>query len=125
MRAVLRRKAPHALDAVVELVAACAWTCRPRLASRSTAAAQRLELRLGPTEFRLLHFLMAHPERVHSRRQLLDRVWGDHVFIAERTVDVSSKRLLRDAQIDPAERASDGDRCARLPHQRTGAAAPA
>ena len=48
---------------------------------------------MGPTEFRLLHFLMTHPTRVHSRAQLLDRVWGDHVFIEERTVDVHVKRL--------------------------------
>jgi two-component system phosphate regulon response regulator PhoB len=52
-----------------------------------------IDLKLGPTEFRLLHFLMTHPERVHSRAQLLDRVWGDHVFIEERTVDVHVKRL--------------------------------
>jgi two-component system phosphate regulon response regulator PhoB len=51
------------------------------------------EVRIGPTEFRLLHFFMTHPERVHSRAQLLDRVWGDHVFIEERTVDVHVKRL--------------------------------
>ncbi len=51
------------------------------------------EAKVGPTEFRLLHFLMTHPERVHSRAQLLDRVWGDHVFIEERTVDVHIKRL--------------------------------
>ena len=49
--------------------------------------------RSGPTEFRLLRFLMNHPERVHARAQLLDRVWGDHVFIEERTVDVHVKRL--------------------------------
>jgi two-component system phosphate regulon response regulator PhoB len=48
---------------------------------------------LGPTEFRLLHFLMAHAERVHSRVQLLDQVWGDHVFVEERTVDVHIRRL--------------------------------
>jgi two-component system phosphate regulon response regulator PhoB len=58
--------------------------------------ADQQELKLGPTEFKLLHFLMTHPERVHSRKQLLDRVWGDHVFIEERTVDVHVKRL-RDA----------------------------
>jgi two-component system phosphate regulon response regulator PhoB len=58
-----------------------------------------LEVRIGPTEFRLLHFFMTHPERVHSRAQLLDRVWGDHVFIEERTVDVHVKRL-REA-LDP------------------------
>ena len=48
---------------------------------------------MGPTEFKLLHFLMKHSERVHSRSQLLDKVWGDHVFIEERTVDVHVKRL--------------------------------
>ncbi len=50
-------------------------------------------LKLGPTEFKLLHYLMNHAERVHSRSQLLDKVWGDHVFIEERTVDVHVKRL--------------------------------
>ena len=48
---------------------------------------------LGPTEFRLLRFLLARPERVHSRTQLLDQVWGDHVYIEERTVDVHIRRL--------------------------------
>jgi two-component system phosphate regulon response regulator PhoB len=51
------------------------------------------ELRLGPTEFRLLRYFMKHPGRVHTRAVLLDRVWGDHVFIEERTVDVHVKRL--------------------------------
>jgi two-component system phosphate regulon response regulator PhoB len=50
-------------------------------------------LKLGPTEFKLLHYFMNHAERVHSRSQLLDKVWGDHVFIEERTVDVHVKRL--------------------------------
>jgi two-component system phosphate regulon response regulator PhoB len=50
-------------------------------------------LKMGPTEFKLLNFLMHHTERVHSRSQLLDKVWGDHVFIEERTVDVHVKRL--------------------------------
>ena len=50
-------------------------------------------LKLGPTEFKLLSHLMRHPERVHSRGQLLDKVWGDQVFIEERTVDVHIKRL--------------------------------
>lgn len=48
---------------------------------------------IGPTEFRLLHFFMTHLERVYSRTQLLDLVWGDHVFIEERTVDVHIRRL--------------------------------
>ena len=52
-------------------------------------------LALGPTEFRLLHFFMTHPERVYSRAQLLDHVWGDHVFVEERTVDVHIRRLRK------------------------------
>ena len=54
---------------------------------------QEQPVKVGPTEFKLLHYLMKHPERVHSRSQLLDKVWGDHVFIEERTVDVHVKRL--------------------------------
>src|SRR3546814_3913712 len=50
---------------------------------------------LGPTEFRLLHFFMTHPERVFSRGQLLDQIWGDHVFVEERTVDVHIRRLRK------------------------------
>jgi two-component system phosphate regulon response regulator PhoB len=87
IRAVLRRKAPEALDSVVE-VGGLMLDPGTRRVSRAG-----VELKLGPTEFRLLHFFMTHPERVHSRAQLLDRVWGDHVFIEERTVDVHVKRL--------------------------------
>jgi two-component system phosphate regulon response regulator PhoB len=87
IRAVLRRKAPEALDTVVEVGA-----LRLDPATRRVTREDR-EVRIGPTEFRLLHFFMTHPERVHSRAQLLDRVWGDHVFIEERTVDVHVKRL--------------------------------
>jgi two-component system, OmpR family, phosphate regulon response regulator PhoB len=94
IRAVLRRRAPQALD---DAVASAGLQIDP--ATRRVHAqhdGQRVEVKLGPTEFRLLHFLMTHPERVHSRTQLLDRVWGDHVFIEDRTVDVHIKRL-RDA----------------------------
>ena len=87
IRAVLRRKAPEALDAAVEIGA-----LRIEPGTRRVSGHGR-EIKVGATEFRLLHFLMAHPERVHSRAQLLDRVWGDHVFIEERTVDVHVKRL--------------------------------
>ena len=87
IRAVLRRRAPEqdleavtigelALDGATHRVT---WRGQP--------------LKLGPTEFKLLNYLMKHPERVHSRSQLLDKVWGDHVFIEERTVDVHVKRL--------------------------------
>jgi two-component system phosphate regulon response regulator PhoB len=87
IRAVLRRRAPEkAQDSVT--IAGLALD----------AAAHRVHwqgqpLKVGPTEFKLLHYLMKHPERVHSRQQLLDKVWGDHVFIEERTVDVHVKRL--------------------------------
>ncbi len=55
--------------------------------------ANQQEITLGPTEFKLLHFFLTHPERVYSRTQILDHVWGDHVFIEERTVDVHIRRL--------------------------------
>ena len=91
IRAVLRRKAPEALEDVVE-VAGLRLDPSTRRISRRVAGAD-VDLKMGPTEFRLLHFFMTHTERVHSRAQLLDRVWGDHVFIEERTVDVHVKRL--------------------------------
>jgi two-component system phosphate regulon response regulator PhoB len=94
VRALLRRRAPEALDAVVQVGELRLDPATHRVTRTADGVEQ--ELRLGPTEFRLLHFLMTHPERVHSRSQLLDRVWGDHVFIEDRTVDVHVKRL-RDA----------------------------
>jgi two-component system phosphate regulon response regulator PhoB len=87
IRAVLRRKAPEALDTLVDV-----GGLKLDPATHRVTRDER-EVRVGPTEFRLLHFFMTHPERVHSRAQLLDRVWGDHVFIEERTVDVHVKRL--------------------------------
>jgi two-component system phosphate regulon response regulator PhoB len=92
IRAVLRRKAPEALDSAVE-VAGLRLDPATRRVTRVVPGRGEVEVKIGPTEFRLLHFLMTHPERVHSRAQLLDRVWGDHVFIEERTVDVHVKRL--------------------------------
>ena len=90
VRTVLRRRAPQTLDEPV-----CVAGLELDPAARRITCNGR-EVRMGPTEFKLLHFLMTHPERVHTRAQLLDRVWGDHVFIEERTVDVHIKRL-RDA----------------------------
>jgi two-component system phosphate regulon response regulator PhoB len=87
IRALLRRRAPDALDAIVEVGALSLNPATHRVVGDGR------EVKIGATEFRLLHFLMSHPERVHSRPQLLDRVWGDHVFIEERTVDVHIKRL--------------------------------
>ncbi len=97
IRAVLRRRAPQALDEQVELDGLVIDPATRRVTCEGR------EVKVGPTEFRLLHFLMTHPERVHSRAQLLDRVWGDHVFIEERTVDVHVKRL-REALV-PVNRA--------------------
>lgn len=87
IKSVLRRRAPESAQ---ETLTAGALTLDP-LAHRVTAG--EAAVRLGPTEFRLLKFFMARPERVHSRGQLLDQVWGDHVYIEERTVDVHIRRL--------------------------------
>ncbi|THF64768.1 phosphate regulon transcriptional regulatory protein PhoB [Pseudothauera nasutitermitis] len=87
IKAVLRRRAPQATEDAVEL-----GGLRLDPATHRVSAGDE-GLSLGPTEFRLLHFLMTHPERVHSRAQLLDQVWGDHVFVEERTVDVHIRRL--------------------------------
>jgi two-component system phosphate regulon response regulator PhoB len=89
VKAVLRRRAPQMTDDVVRMGA---LELDPA-SHRVTGASRPVEL--GPTEFRLLHFLMTHPERVHSRTQLLDQVWGDHVFVEERTVDVHIRRLRK------------------------------
>ncbi|MCB8747680.1 phosphate regulon transcriptional regulator PhoB [Rhodoferax sp. U2-2l] len=87
IRAVLRRRAPEQEATVVTMgrLSLDAATYRVSFDDQP--------VKLGPTEFKLLHYLMTHAERVHSRSQLLDQVWGDHVFIEERTVDVHVKRL--------------------------------
>jgi len=87
IRAVLRRRAPEQASDVVTIGALVLDASTHRVSS------QDKPIKVGPTEFKLLHYLMKHPERVHSRSQLLDKVWGDHVFIEERTVDVHVKRL--------------------------------
>ena len=87
IRAVLRRKSPEALDDPVEVGPLRLDPATHRVTGHGQ------EVKLGATEFKLLHFLLSHPERVHSRTQLLDKVWGDHVFIEERTIDVHVKRL--------------------------------
>lgn len=89
VRAVLRRTQPGGEDEIIEVEGL-----------RLDAAGQRVSagestIRLGPTEFRLLRFFMSHPERVYSRGQMLDRVWGRNVFVEERTVDVHIRRLRK------------------------------
>ena len=89
IKAVLRRRAPQLSGDIVE-----------REGLRLDPATRRVtteegKVELSPSEFRLLHFLMTHPGRIYTRAQLLDQVWGDHVFIEERTVDVHIRRLRK------------------------------
>jgi len=94
IKAVLRRRAPELTDDVIDVHGLRLEPATHRLTSNGQ------QLAIGPTEFRLLHFFMAHPERVYTRAQLLDQVWGDHVFLEERTVDVHILRLRR--ALEPA-----------------------
>jgi two-component system phosphate regulon response regulator PhoB len=87
IKSVMRRRAPQLTD---DLVVVSGIVLNP-VAHEVTA--KDITLELGPTEFRILHFFMTHPDRVYNRRQLLDFIWGDHVFIEERTVDVHIRRL--------------------------------
>ena len=87
IRAVLRRRAPQISE---ETLAMGGLELSP---ATHRVSARGVTVDLGPTEFRLLHFFMTHTERVYNRTQLLDQVWGDHVFVEERTVDVHIRRL--------------------------------
>lgn len=89
VKAVLRRRAPQATDDAVEAAGLMLDPASHRVLGNGTP------ITLGPTEFRMLHFLMTHAERVHTRAQLLDQVWGDHIFVEERTVDVHIRRLRK------------------------------
>ncbi|MFA5371307.1 MAG: phosphate regulon transcriptional regulator PhoB [Sideroxydans sp.] len=87
IRAVLRRRTPQMSEEVVSIGGIELSPATHRISAKGA------NVELGPTEFRLLHFFMTHTERVYSRTQLLDQVWGDHVFVEERTVDVHIRRL--------------------------------
>jgi len=87
IKAVLRRRAPQMTDDPIELNG-----LRLDPTTHRVTGNQKV-IDLGPTEFRLLHFFMSNPERVHTRGQLLDKVWGDRVFVEDRTVDVHIRRL--------------------------------
>jgi two-component system phosphate regulon response regulator PhoB len=87
IKAVLRRRAPQLTDDLIEVGGLRLDPASHRVSGNGS------EISVGPTEFKLLHFFMTHPERVYSRMQLLDQVWGDHVFVEERTVDVHIRRL--------------------------------
>jgi two-component system, OmpR family, phosphate regulon response regulator PhoB len=101
IKALLRRRSPQATDDAVEVAG-----LKLDPASHRVSGNGRL-LALGPTEFRLLHFLMTHPERVYARAQLLDQVWGDHVFVEERTVDVHIRRLRKALEASGHDRLID------------------
>lgn len=89
IKAVLRRRAPQLTDDQIDIAGLRIDPASHRVTGNG------LTLQIGPTELKLLHYFMAHPERVFSRTQLLDQVWGDHVFIEERTVDVHIRRLRK------------------------------
>lgn len=95
IKALLRRNAPHNTDDLIKIGDLMLDPVSHRVSALDETVS------LGPTEFRLLHFFMAHPERVHSRTQLLDRIWGDGVYVEERTVDVHIRRLR--AALEPTK----------------------
>ncbi|UOO92281.1 phosphate regulon transcriptional regulator PhoB [Vitreoscilla stercoraria] len=89
VNALLRRRAPQKTS---EVIALAGLELDP---NEHTVRGNGQSIHFGPTEFKLLHFFMTHADRVYTRRQLLDLVWGDHVFVEERTVDVHIRRLRR------------------------------
>ena len=95
IKAVLRRRMPETSDDIIEMGDLTLNPKTHRITYNDDSKSNSIEIILGPTEFRLLHYLMTHTERVHTRTQLLDRVWGDHVFVEDRTVDVHIRRLRK------------------------------
>ena len=87
IKAVLRRKAPELTEDLLKINGLELDPVSHRVSGNNKP------LEMGPTEFRLLHFFMSNPERVYSRSQLLDKVWGSQIFIEDRTVDVHIRRL--------------------------------
>ncbi|WP_406664059.1 phosphate regulon transcriptional regulator PhoB [Gallaecimonas sp. GXIMD1310] len=89
IKAVMRRSSPTSVDDVIEVQGLKLDPVSHRVTAFDNA------LDMGPTEFKLLHFFMTHPERVYSREQLLDNVWGTNVYVEDRTVDVHIRRLRK------------------------------
>ena len=89
IKALLRRTAPQTAETPVEVRGLVLDPVTHRV------QADRQKIDLGPMEFKLLHFFMTHPERVHSRERILDSVWGANVYVEERTVDVHIRRLRK------------------------------
>ncbi|KMQ83368.1 phosphate regulon transcriptional regulatory protein [Lasius niger] len=89
IKAVMRRISPMAVEEVIEMQGLSLDPSSHRVMANDQA------LDMGPTEFKLLHFFMTHPERVYSREQLLNHVWGTNVYVEDRTVDVHIRRLRK------------------------------
>jgi len=89
IKAVMRRISPMAVEEVIEMQGLSLDPSSHRVMANEQA------LDMGPTEFKLLHFFMTHPERVYSREQLLNHVWGTNVYVEDRTVDVHIRRLRK------------------------------
>lgn len=89
LKAVLRRATPPGIDSPIEVSGLTLDPASHRVTANDTS------LNIGPTEYRLLQFFMTHQERVYTRSQLLDQVWGGNVYVEERTVDVHIRRLRK------------------------------
>lgn len=89
VNALLRRRAPQKTENIIRL---SSLTLDP---SQFSVQVADKKIEFSPSEFKLLHFFVTHPNRIYTRRQLLDLVWGDHIFVEERTIDVHIRRLRR------------------------------
>ena len=89
IQAVMRRAMPGGEEERLSVAGLEVDTASQRVSARGEP------IKLGPTEYRLLHFFISHPERVYTREQVLDRVWGQNVYVEERTVDVHIRRLRK------------------------------
>ncbi len=98
IKAVLRRISPMAVEEVIEIQGLSLDPSSHRVMS------QTQPLEMGPTEYKLLHFFMTHPERVYSREQLLNHVWGTNVYVEDRTVDVHIRRLRKALELNGHDR---------------------
>ena len=98
IKAVMRRISPMAVEDVIEIQGLSLDPSSHRVMSDTTP------LEMGPTEYKLLHFFMTHPERVYSREQLLNNVWGTNVYVEDRTVDVHIRRLRKALELTGHDR---------------------
>lgn len=98
VKAILRRLSPMSAEDVIEFNGLSLDPVSHRVTSQDKS------IDMGPTEFKLLHFFMTHPERVYSREQLLNYVWGTNVYVEDRTVDVHIRRLRKAIEQDGHDR---------------------